>query len=70
MNKINTIRDQVSRVQKMKETKQRNRDIKQNEDLKIQLKELQIAQMKVIIETKQLQKEKAAFKQKEEKYNF
>jgi hypothetical protein len=55
----------------------RNRDIKalkkeskQNADLKVQLKELQIAQIKVINDAKALQKEKVAFKQKEEKYNF
>ena len=44
----NTIRDQVSRVEKMKQTKLRNREIKllkkqskENAELKEQLKELQ-----------------------------
>ena len=77
MSENKNLRDQISRVAKMKETKQRNRDIKalkkeskQNADLKVQLKELQIAQIKVINDAKALQKEKVAFKQKEEKYNF
>ncbi len=77
MSENKSFRDQNVRVAKMKETKQRNRDIKalkkeskQNADLKVQLKELQIAQIKVINDAKALQKEKVAFKQKEEKYNF
>ena len=77
MSENKNLRDQISRVAKMKETKTRNRDIKalkkeskQNTDLKVQLKELQIAQMKVINDAKELQKEKLAFKQNQEKYNY
>ena len=73
----NTIRDQVSRVEKMKQTKLRNREIKllkkqskENAELKEQLKELQIEKAKYFNEAKKLQKEKVIFKQKEEKYNY
>jgi hypothetical protein len=84
MNQKNTLINQVTRVEKMKQTKLRNREIKEltknaknNAELKAKLIVLQNEKNKYVEENKKLIKEKAklvnekvALKKREEKYNY